>query len=301
MKKGILLLVGLVILLAPFSYAVTTEINVETLPVHDVTIVLLEPISKYQLIKGYPAIYSKSEGAVNVTYDGDSSKFHIRVIVKDRGQVVLNELFESKLAGGTINLEVFPDDYVKPEEAEEVPEEEAEEETQEDNSEEIDESQELSAEEEGSTSITGQVVDDLDTGQRDSSFDWVYYLIGVVVLGALIAMVVFRRMVSTKPPHQGGEKIPEEKPEKKSINPFKKNADQKPADNQEIKQESQPVSQQNEQPHPQSGKIEEVERKIRDAQRELESLKNEKRIEEMEKKLEQDKRELDRLRGAGKE
>jgi len=198
MMKKVILGIVLFLLVLPIALAQTT-INVKTLEVHDVTITLLEPVDFYSSIQSFPNIYSGLEGKVSIEYTGDETQFHIKVLVKKNGQVVLNEQFNNKNAGGVIDLELYPEGYDVPEEEEEEDDNET---TGDDNATSEEETlvmEDQSEENTGDQEITGLAIG--EEGDK-KGLSWVFWVVVSILLVGVIGLVIAKGMQMRKPPHE---------------------------------------------------------------------------------------------------
>jgi hypothetical protein len=110
-----LLFVALILLLLPTAIAVTTEINVKTLPRHKVFISIMDS-SQTQYLKVLDAV-SDSKGLATVKFDDASINiFKIALKVKSGEVVVLDlkKFSEGYNAGQTVDIEYFPEGYIDP-------------------------------------------------------------------------------------------------------------------------------------------------------------------------------------------
>ncbi|MEK6842410.1 MAG: hypothetical protein AABX84_01225 [Nanoarchaeota archaeon] len=119
MKNKIFFVVFLTILFAfPLISAVDTEIKIKTLPEHDVDISVLKPIEGYSLIESFHK-KSDSNGTVSITFSTTESEFNARVWLKKDNVIIEYKKFEEGYPAGTpLNLEVYPEWYLKQKEIE---------------------------------------------------------------------------------------------------------------------------------------------------------------------------------------
>jgi len=256
MVKKLILCVVLFLLVLPIVLAQTT-INIKTLKFHDVTITILEPIDVYSSIQSFPNIYSGLEGEVSIEYTGTKTQFHIKVLAKKNGQVILNEQFNNKNAGGIINIELYPEGY-------DVPEDEDDNETTGDDNETTEEDtlmEDQTEEDANSQGITGLIVGE---DEDKEGLSWVFYAVVAIILVGVIGLVVAKGMQMRRPPHETKEMRNSKTDENKS------QLDHKLSDS---------------------------ERKIIYLEKEIKKLKNKEKIEEMEKKIKEEQGELERLKG----
>ncbi len=119
MKNQVVLVLSLFLLFAiPFISATDTKITVTTLPNHDVDISVLRHGQVYSLIESYHK-NSGSNGNVSITVSTTEAEFDARVWVKKDNTIIKYEKFETGFTSGTpVNLDVFPDWYIKQKEIE---------------------------------------------------------------------------------------------------------------------------------------------------------------------------------------
>ena len=113
--RGIIIAL-LILVLVPLASAVSTDIHVKTLPIHDVFVSIIEPTGEgeyLQILKGK----TDYRGEITLTFTNDEhTSFKIALLVK-RGEVIafpLKKFDETYQAGGIIELEMLPDGYVDP-------------------------------------------------------------------------------------------------------------------------------------------------------------------------------------------
>src|SRR3989344_3849128 len=119
MKGRVILVLPLLMLFViPLVFAADTKITVTTLPNHDVDISVLRHGQVYSLIESYHK-NSGSGGNISVTTTTTESMVDVLVWVKKDNVIVKYEKFETGFPVGTpINLDVFPDWYIKQKEIE---------------------------------------------------------------------------------------------------------------------------------------------------------------------------------------
>lgn len=120
MKRGnILIFLTAFVLAVNIIAAADTEIIVNTLPNHRVDISALRVSENpYDLIESFHE-NSGEEGVVSVTLSSDESTFNLAVWVKQDNSIVKYEKFEDEFpAGEPVNLELYPDWYLKQKEIE---------------------------------------------------------------------------------------------------------------------------------------------------------------------------------------
>lgn len=186
MKKEMMFLFLIFLSLSVVS-AATTQINIETLPLHEVYLYILDPGTKYYSLQSFSPVVTGFSGIASFNYTTELSEFGIFVIVKKNGVNVFSERMDNE------NMLAFIDIYV-PLDAPVVVEEETTEEEEvvaEDTTEE--EVVEETAEgviEEGDSGITGESI-----AQKDSNgFSNLIYILAVIVLVGIIAgFVVMKR------------------------------------------------------------------------------------------------------------
>ena len=117
-NKVILFLSLLALFVVPVISAADTKITVSTLPNHDVDISVLRHGQIYSLIESFHK-NSGSGGNISITTSTSEATFDIRVWVKKGNVIIKYEKFETGFPVGVpINLDVFPDWYVKKKEIE---------------------------------------------------------------------------------------------------------------------------------------------------------------------------------------
>ncbi|MFH1425499.1 MAG: hypothetical protein ABIG28_02090 [archaeon] len=117
MVKKLILGTIFLLFIMPLVMAVDTEINVRTLPKHDVFISLMDPANDGEYIKIIKSI-SGSNGRLTETFsDNEHNSFTIGLLVKKNDKTELSfKKFETYAAGSTIDLEYYPEGYEIPEE-----------------------------------------------------------------------------------------------------------------------------------------------------------------------------------------
>jgi len=111
MKKGFVILLLNVLLLAVVS-AADTEINVKTLPDHDVSIYVLDASQVYYLLQSYH-LATDWKGFQSVVYSGSTPDINVRVVVKKDNQQVLSEKFGPYKTGSPIYIQAIPGNLSK--------------------------------------------------------------------------------------------------------------------------------------------------------------------------------------------
>jgi len=111
MKKGFVILLLNVLLLAVVS-AADTEINVKTLPDHDVSIYVLDASQVYYLLQSYH-LATDWKGFQSVIYSGSTPDINVRVVVKKDNQQVLSEKFGPYKTGSPIYIQAIPGNLSK--------------------------------------------------------------------------------------------------------------------------------------------------------------------------------------------
>jgi hypothetical protein len=278
MIKKIFFCVALLLLALPMAMALNTTIIVHTLPAHDVTITLLEPIDTFSSIKSFPGLYSGLGGLASVSYGGDETVFHIKVLVKKDGGVVVNEQFDEQTAGEIIELDVYPEDFEVPEEEDEEKEKtsDEEDESSEDEEEEVLENEENLELEENqdeqnadADGITGLAVGKEENESEKSFPSWIIYLIGVILIAGIIGLVAMKGLHMKRPPHERGQVVEKDRREE---------------DGSQI-----------------SHDLVNAEEKIRRLQNEINMLKNQDKIKQIERRIEEEKEQIEKLRGSEEE
>ena len=94
----------------PLISATDTEINVETLSNHEVSILVLKSGETYSLLELYNNKPSGQYGNVSVLFpSSDIDKINIQVIVKQNGQQVLTKKFTDIPTGTPVSFQVLPE------------------------------------------------------------------------------------------------------------------------------------------------------------------------------------------------
>jgi len=281
MIKKVLFMMALVLLVLPMALALDTKINVYTLEAHDVTITILEPSSSYSSIRSFPNLYSGLEGLASVDYSGPEAVFHIKVLVKKNNLLILNEQFDDQSAGGTIDLDVYPEGYDIPEREDETDSEDTDENETEEDGEETS-GDEDSGDEENLTLEENQDEDNTNTegitglavgeeGEKRGLSKWALYIIGAIILVGAIGLGIAKGIqMKRAPPH-------------------------------EVKQTPERRDHENEDRSELVDDLSDAERKIEYLEKEVKKLKNQDKIKEMERKIEAEKEELERLRNGDEE
>lgn len=274
MKKSIIFL--LLLLVVPFLGA-STLLKVGTLPNHGVSASVLVPSEDYELIDSVSGA-SDPHGLFSSEFEGgEYSVVDIKIYIRSNGNLVLVKRFYGLPIGAPINLEVYPEGYVKPppviEPIENVSDPEL---TLENNTEEVNVSETLENasalenEETQGASITGLSTTE-DTGILSGGI--FLYIVGVVVVFAIVFVGVmsFKRKKTSSKKEIKVKKLSE-------LNREKEDSPDKKDKIDDYKQA-----------------IDDAERKIEEAQKEIRKLRNEGKITEMRKKLEDDQKALEKL------
>lgn len=259
----------LILLVVPMILATTTQINVKTLPNHDIEVKTLDPYSDEDNLLEYFENITDVNGEASFISDVGKNKISIVVIVrKDGKKVEINgetiHKFENRATGGIINLEVKE----KPPEPEinETNETGANEinvtvnVTENETEEGVEKEIEIEEEKRG---ITGAIV---GTGKAIVTSKITYF----VIIGIFVVFVMFfivKKKLKSKG-HYVDFKIKDDKGDKPG---YESGGDKR---------------------------LEDAEKKIKEAQVELDEIKNRKsKLQEARERFEKDKEELKRLEG----
>ncbi|HLD98547.1 MAG TPA: hypothetical protein VI815_04430 [Candidatus Nanoarchaeia archaeon] len=114
MKKGFVFLSTILILficfIVPFVSAEETQINIETLSNHDVSILILADSETYTLLEMFNNKPSGQYGNVSVIYASSGrASINLQIIVKQNGEQVMSEKFTEVKTGSPVNLQVLPE------------------------------------------------------------------------------------------------------------------------------------------------------------------------------------------------
>lgn len=189
MKK----LVGLLILMLfvfPLASAATTQLTIHTLPIHEVSVYILDSGSKYESLQSFPPKRAGFDGLASFNVTIEPSTFGLFVIIKKEGENVFSGRVDNQETGA------FVDVYVLLEEGEEISVDtpELEEETTEDNiTEEIVTTEETDAN--PADGLTGSVVADDDGGVSNI----VYIIVGVLLLAGIATFIIVRKNYMNHP------------------------------------------------------------------------------------------------------
>src|SRR3989338_4527053 len=113
MKRGLVIILAAVLLLSStFVMAVRTDVVVNTAPNHDVTISFYGE-GDSQLLKQMKG--ESLTGNFSAFYEGNQESLRIIVFLAKFGEKVKLETYDGVDAGGVIEYDIYPDDYVKPE------------------------------------------------------------------------------------------------------------------------------------------------------------------------------------------
>ena len=114
MKRNIFFVIfWMALFVFPLISAVDTKITVQTLPEHDVDVSVLKPTEGYSLIESFHK-KSDSNGTVSITFSTTESEFYARIWLKKDNVIIEYKKFEEGYPAGTpLNLEVYPEWYIK--------------------------------------------------------------------------------------------------------------------------------------------------------------------------------------------
>lgn len=273
MKKSLVISVLLVLAFVSFASAVTTTLEVQTFSGHNIMVSALKPGSVYNLIESYYTV-SDYNGKATININTDNiDEFDLKVWIKKGNDVVVSKKFEGFTAGQPINLEVYPDSYVKP-----TPVVNDTVNVTENDTEVLNETntttENITENTVSQPSITGHSTSQ-DTGSTSFfSKNMVYIFVGIILLAAFIFMGMLslkRRKSSYSDEDHDDVKVRklsdylEERKHHSGNDAYKKSLD-------------------------------DAQRKLDEAQEEIRRLKNTDKIEAAKKKLVEDERELMRLR-----
>jgi len=196
-KKTIFILV--VVLLLPVVLASTLEINIKTLPGHDVFVNVAEPTERYQLIESIK-VHADSEGKAQAIFSNDRfGEVKIFVQVNKDGKKVMFENFGTKPMSSPLYLQLLPgqisEDYRELEKAENSEENETVVEENQTEETVVGTTEEVTEEELGESGITGAVVSGGDSWFFSKTTLWIA---GVVIILAIVIVFVMK-MVSSGP------------------------------------------------------------------------------------------------------
>ncbi len=293
-KRGVvafIFILGLFVIL-PFISAVDTEIKIKTVPFGNVNINVLDPDSEtFSSLKRFNAD-ANNYGDVFFVYENSKDEFDLSVYVKRNDKRLIYETYGTFEAGEDIYLEVAPEDsklFYAPNETEDndtVVNNTVNNETEENGTVKtdtepesvpatIDTTDEIPEQTPG---ITGAATDNTNSKGIFSSAI-VYFILGFLVLGAIVVTGALKLKQLKKEDYSEGGKKKEIKVKKLS---------EKLKEMKDIKKEAKG----------EYGKaIEEAEEKIKQAQKELNKLKNAEKIKELKKQIEENKKELEDLEG----
>lgn len=267
-KRGFFL--GLIFLLVSTSLlsAASTNISLETLPSHDISISVLKTGGEYDLIKNFQGV-SNADGKFSVIFSSDNfSSIDLKVYAKKNGQLVIMKKFGPFSILNPISLELYPEGYVKPIPVVQITNttNTTANTTAENQTQTLNETVDLKITQEGDAkpSLTGLATSDDST----SSGKTIYYILGGIILLALI--VIGRFLISKKSPHKEVRvrklsEIQRELKEAKSTTDFKKIV---------VKEEKEIVK----------------------LEKEVSKMKSQERIKEIENRVRRDQEEVRRLR-----
>jgi len=190
MKKELVLLCFVFLSLSVVS-AATVQITIETLPVHEVYLYILDAGGKYQSLQSFPSLVTGFDGKVTFNYTTNLHEFGIFVIVKKDGLNVFSERMDNQAMSAFIDLVVPLEGF--------VPSSEKEEEVASDTNETeavipIEAEEEESIEEiieEGEGGITGKSIAQND---GDGLSKLIYILVVIVLVGSIAGFIAVRKM-----------------------------------------------------------------------------------------------------------
>ncbi|HLC77535.1 MAG TPA: hypothetical protein VJH92_00230 [Candidatus Nanoarchaeia archaeon] len=271
--KEISIITFLLVFLMQFTSAIATPVSVQTFPNYDVMVSALRPGYVYNLIGDSFQGVSNANGTFSITLStNDSDDIDVKVWVKKDNVPIVIKRFEGYNVGVPINLEVYPDNYVKPTpvvnvsenttKTDSVPVNETNDKTPDSTN-----TSNTSAENSGSK-LTGAAVDD-----GKSSSNTLYYLLGGAVLLALAGFVA-----STLLKRREGI-VPKEVRVRKLSDIRKENSELSAKSAEEYKRA-----------------YEATEKKLEESQREITKLRNQEKIKQVEDRILREKEELRKLR-----
>lgn len=275
MKNKGVLGIFLLLILIQFTSAVTTSIKVETFSNHDIMVSALRTGQVYNLIESF---HGKSDvsGIFLATLTTDSiDEIDIKVWVKKNNTVIVTKRYDRYPTSSAINLEVYPDDYIKP-----TPTVNTSNET------------DIVATTNGTVPVNNTVVventtetvtEASDSGSKltgatvkegESSGKTLYYIIGAIVLLGIIgftsAVVLRRRDFLSNPKEVRVRKF------------------------SEIQRERQEMKGKSAEEYKRA--YEAAQKKVEESQKEINRLKNQEKIKQIEDRISKERDEVNRLR-----
>lgn len=265
MKRGMtLVLIG--VFMFQLVSAIDTQINVKTMPYHRVDIRTLNP-SDNSMVESFHKT-SNLSGDVSITSAASLDSFNVAVWVREENIVVAYKIFESNLAGSSVNLELYPEGYVPP-----APVEEVVVDLNQTANETVSEENQTPAEQNGAI-VTGSV------SQGIFSNKLFLYGGGALLLLIIIGVVVYVLLKKRK------ERYYKYGFKKNDWNSYQK--DKK----EDFYKSNKSQKEDFEEEYSEQGELEEAEKKIREAQETIRRIKNEGKMTEIKQKLLDDKRKM---------
>lgn len=280
MKRHLFILF-LAIALLGSVYAIDTEIEIRTLPFHEVHLTVLEPTSGFSALENFKNI-SDTNGKTFFTYSPtDSSDFELMVLVKEGEEIIFRERFEEKYkAGVSVSLEAVPEGVTLETEGNKTVETtnaslesniSLEDNATENLTANVSDNSTIVTEDEEGNWISSIGLSILEKGKGIFSFNILYYALGLAVIGGFAIVLRRKRFGSEDEPR--GIRIKK----LSDLNAEREYGERKESD------------------------IREAEKRLRQAQADVNRLKNSSKIKDLEDKLRKQQEELERLKNGGED
>jgi hypothetical protein len=257
MVKKILLTITSILMILPLTFALSTQINIKTLPHHEVQVTASDAtISAFSALDKTKKISDQfGDMIANLSIE---KPFNLVVFVKKDGTTIITKKYlEGYSPGENVNIEIAPEGFkflenpakTKSNETEKALNVSNEMNVSDSETDNIEEADGINEEESRKTAgITGKVIENTKTSKN------IYFGIGGFLLLVVIALIIVKMLLK----HSASKNIKD---------PFTTRI-----------------------------KLEKAERELQKAQSEINQIKNKEKVAEAEKKLEEDKKELERLR-----
>lgn len=192
MKKGVGLLI-LMLFIFPLASAATSQITIHTLPLHEVSVFILDPGEKYESLQSFPLRRTGFDGTVSFNATVEKSSFGLFVIIKKDGENIFSDRLDNQ------NLAAFIDIYLLVNESDDFLSSSTQVEETSGTSTETEELDVNTAE-----GLTGSVV-----AEEGSNFSRIIYIIvGVLLLVGIATFVIIKKNYLNHPLFKTDNKPP---------------------------------------------------------------------------------------------
>jgi len=211
MKRGLIFVLSVIFLISLVS-STNVELNVHTLPLHEVTVSILDPNPSYQQSwKTFPEKRTGFDGVLSVEATIDTPQFGLFIVVKKDGQTKFYERLENQLTAEVVDVYVLVDEdnpivvnIPSEEESQEISQNSSVSEQEgEQNNEEV--SDENTESDNSLGLLTGNVISNISS----SGFSGLLYgVLVAVILVALVGFFIYKRAHSNHPALKSDDRPP---------------------------------------------------------------------------------------------